>query len=128
MAEVFLLVQKTDDLAVKGFWEVLFDKFFSKFIELILTQPPEVIEKNALHPLGADDFGEGEKRDKCEEVEASDRHAFQHKITKKQLGVPGDECLIEIKQCVALMDFSIFGRLRLMVVNGAFIARQVKGV
>ena len=59
MAQHFLLFDDFNDLSVKRLGEVLLDKFLGQFIQILLAESPEVVEKNALHALGADDFGEG---------------------------------------------------------------------
>ena len=103
VAEDFLLRKDFDYFSVKRFRKVLLDKGLRQFIQIFSTKSPEVIEKNTLHALGADDFGEGEQWDEKQEVESANGHPLQHKITKEQLGIPWDQSLIEVKKRVTLM-------------------------
>tara|TARA_Y100000385_G_C12712210_1_gene475080 strand:- start:37 stop:240 length:204 start_codon:yes stop_codon:yes gene_type:complete len=56
--------------------------------------------KDTLHPARAEDFGERQKGDKNEGEEASHRFFSENIAPKNELGIPGDDRLVEIEEDV----------------------------
>jgi hypothetical protein len=54
--------------------------------------------EDPFHPTRAEELGERKKNDEDEGKESSGRFASQDKRAKNELGVPGDDRLIEIKK------------------------------
>jgi hypothetical protein len=54
--------------------------------------------EDPFHPAGPEEFGQGEKSEEDESQKTADRFPPQNKRPEYQLGVPGNDRLIEIKE------------------------------
>ena len=89
-----------ENFRVGEFWEPVGEETFYMGVEFFPAHAPEVAMKDALHSALAEDFVEREKDDKNEGEEASYWFVLKNIAPKNELGIPGDDRLVEIEEDV----------------------------
>ena len=90
----------TEHFLIECFWEMEFDEFLGQGIEFFLVHAPEVVQEHAFHAVGPEKLVEGKQGEEAEQVESAQGGAFQDEVAEQQLGVPGDQRLVEIEEGV----------------------------
>lgn len=97
---LFVFGNFIENFRVREFWEPVGEETFYVGVEFFPAHAPEVAMKDTLHPARAEDFVEREKGDKNEGEEASHRFLSENIAPKNELGIPGDDRLVEIEEDV----------------------------
>lgn len=97
---LFVFGNFIENFRVREFWEPVGEETFYVGVELFPAHAPEVAMKDTLHPARAEDFVERQKGDKNEGEEASYWLGLKNIAPKNELGIPGDDRLVEIEEDV----------------------------
>lgn len=95
-----MLLDLGNDLRISELGEPVADKGGRERLKPLALHAPEVAVEDALHATGSEEFIEGEKKDKDERQGAPPAFLLEDVATEDELGVPGDNGLIEIKEDV----------------------------
>ena len=88
-------------------WEPVFKEALDVGLELWGGHSPEVGVEDAFHSSWSEDFGEGKKEEKDEGEETAGGFLLEDVGAEEELGVPGDDGLVEVEKNVVLGRFHL---------------------
>ena len=98
VALILIVLDTGRDFRVDQAGKPFFQEPFHVPLQGFAGHPPEVRMENPLHPAGPEEFGQGEKSEEDESQKTTGRFPLQNKRPEDELGVPGNDRLIEIKE------------------------------
>ena len=81
---------------------VVINELLHQFLQPLPGHPPEKGKEDSLQPFGPKHPGKNEERQEEKEIRPAQGLSPQDPVAEKQLGIPGDEGLIEIKEGYSL--------------------------